>query len=162
MRILSTLNEVDPLFAIGERAATPRPANKPAEPVYPHDWTRCTVADLQHPEAPKSSSWKEPNGTWHHVHGPKRAVVIGVDPAKPDSDQTAVAIVAKPPLSADEILAHGGDPRIKPGAEYNVARRAYLNPTDKLYGAITSFRAAGWTDEQMVEHGYCEWVGASL
>lgn len=62
MRILSTLDELDPLPMLGERLATPRIAPELVAPQVKHDWTRCTPSDLEHPDAPKCSNWTEPNG----------------------------------------------------------------------------------------------------
>jgi hypothetical protein len=204
MRILSTLDELDPLPMFGERIATPRPAEKASEPLPTNDWRYCTRADLQSPGAPESVTWRDADGDEFKVtkrpsemerHG--RAVLEeaicnlndlygkmpmyttdGVHPnfkaidkrqrLHPGNVQPGGQLVFKShrigsTAEHDAKLVH--EARMNPEKDVLCVRPSPAGvETLRLKGhhsqvyRIRDFFAVGWTREQLVDHGYAEWV----
>lgn len=186
MRILSSLNDIDPLFAIGERVATPRTA--PVEATASrHDWSCALPSDLDHPEAAAIRKLADHIATIHAAEVEKAqrdALVtgtgylwIGVDEGKGDMTAVPYRHLTKPGRcdshvwpSFDEFMSHGGDPRITPDSYYDMRMNRYVVPTERMRnvycnGCSANFEQwfrAGWTVDQLVSCGHATIVEGSL
>lgn len=188
MRILSTLDELDPLPMLGDRLATPRTEPTQVAPVVTNDWRQCTRGDLQHPDAPGVSVWRDAAGdefkvtkepselellgrtlydgmiTSHHID-PGVCDETSITQVKPAVFRTSRKGVSTTEQNAEITIRAQREPNvpivfIRP-AEGPVGFETLVRKNHPLIdGRITlnAMFAAGWTRDQLVEHGFAKWV----